>query len=226
MVACKVENNTPQGIFWMHTFRFEEGTFPNTNVWFLPRPCMHCDAPPCAEACPTDARFKREDGIVATNAETCIGCRYCQAACPYGVNYFNWDDPNKKYYIDWSDTDLAEATGGLVPGYDNPSLDLPFGDEQLAIAGGGKDRGVAEKCTFCVQRVENGMDPACVGVCPTSALLFGDLDDPDSDVSKMLADRQSFRLQEQFGTGPGVYYIGSHQPNPNIREVELVGGGV
>ena len=187
---------------------------------------MHCDAPPCVDACPTDARFKRDDGIVATNAETCIGCRYCHAACPYGVNYFNWDDPSKNYYLDWSDSDLADVTDGLAPGYGNPSLDLPYGDEQLVIAGGGKERGVVEKCTFCVQRVENAMDPACVDVCPTSALVFGDLDDPDSDVSRLLADHQAFRLQEQFGTGPGVYYIGSHQPNSNIHEIEKVGGGV
>ena len=93
MVACKVENNTPEANFWMYTFRFEEGEFPNTRVWFMPRPCQHCDSAPCVKVCPVGARFKREDGLTLTDWERCIGCRYCEVACPYGVNYFNWKNP-------------------------------------------------------------------------------------------------------------------------------------
>ena len=162
---------------------------------------------------------------MSTNAETCIGCRYCQAACPYGVNYFNWDDPEARYYLDWEDADVAQVAGGAAPGYENPSLDIPYGDEQLEIAGGGKLQGVVEKCTFCVQRVEIGMQPACAEVCPAFAISFGDLDDPNSDVSKLLKDNDSYRLQEQFGTSPKVFYIGSKQPSAKIREIEKVGGG-
>ncbi|MEE9601168.1 MAG: 4Fe-4S dicluster domain-containing protein, partial [Thermoplasmata archaeon] len=122
MEACKVENNTPQSIFWMYVFRFEEGRYPDTQMWFMPRPCMHCDNAPCVKVCPVGARYKREDGLVATDWERCIGCRYCEVACPYGVNYFNWKEPSTNYYLDWSDGDLASVTGGAAPPYKNPDL--------------------------------------------------------------------------------------------------------
>lgn len=93
--ACKVENNTPTANFWMYVFRFEEGAYPNTNVWFMPRPCQHCDNAPCVKVCPVGARFKRDDGIVSTDWDRCIGCRYCEVSCPYGVNYFNWKAPTR-----------------------------------------------------------------------------------------------------------------------------------
>jgi len=121
--ACKVENNTPQGNFWMHVFRFEEGTFPETKMSFLPRPCQHCDNAPCVKVCPVGARFKREDGIVLTDADRCIGCRYCELACPYGVNYFNWEKPEKAQYgtfLNWQDEDLQGITRGAIPPYKNP----------------------------------------------------------------------------------------------------------
>ncbi|GMR09282.1 MAG: 4Fe-4S dicluster domain-containing protein [Anaerolineae bacterium] len=216
MVACKVENNTPQENFWMHVFRFEDGTYPDTRVRFMPRPCMHCENPPCVDACPTGARFTREDGLVATDFETCIGSRYCQAACPYGVNYFNFDEPSGRYYLDWDNT--------VVPPYANPSLDVPYGEEQLKVAGGGKARGVIEKCTFCVHRVEDGRLPACAAVCPTNAIHFGDLDDPNSEVSKLLAESESFRLMHRFGTKPKVHYINGKAPRTGMVEIEQVGG--
>lgn len=225
MIACKVENNTPKGNYWMYTFRLESGEFPNTEVWFLPRPCMHCENPACVTACPVDdARFIREDGIVATNAEACIGCRYCDAACPYGVNYFNYENPQENYYLDWDDPDVNAVTGGVIPPYDNPSLDEPIDPEGRVIAGGGKQAGVMEKCTFCVHRVTKGMQPACAEVCPTSAITFGDLDDPESEVSKLLAENEAFRLQEEFGTSPKVFYIGGKKPDASFRQVEKVGG--
>jgi len=83
MEACKVENNTTEAAFWMYVFRFEEGEFPDVDVTFLPRPCMHCDNPPCVKVCPVGARHKQEDGLVLTDFERCIGCRYCEVACPF-----------------------------------------------------------------------------------------------------------------------------------------------
>ncbi len=222
MVTCKVENNTPQGIFWMQTYRFEEGEFPNSRVWFMPRPCMHCDNPACVEACPTEARFKRKDGLVATDFETCIGCRYCHAACPYGANYFNWKEPAESYYLDWADKDLAKVTNGKTPPYDNPDLDAGYGPKKQMIAGGGHQQGVVEKCTFCVHRVEQGLKPACVANCPLFALHFGDLDDPDSEVSKLLKEKSSFRLLEEFGTNPKVHYVGGSPPGEGTRQIERV----
>lgn len=224
--ACKIENNTPQAHLWMYVFRFEEGTYPNTQVWFMPRPCMHCDNAPCVKVCPVGARYKREDGLVATDFDRCIGCRYCEVACPYGVNYFNWKRPQQNYYLDWTDREaadvLARATNGAAPPYRNPDLEKRYGMEQRRIAGGGHLKGVIEKCTFCVQRVEKGLQPACVAQCPVFALQFGDLDDPNSNVAQLLKRKPHFRLLEEAGTEPRVFYLGGKAPVTHTRQIEEV----
>ena len=222
MTACKVENNTVEGNFWMYVFRFEEGTYPSTEMSFLPRPCQHCDNAPCVKVCPVGARFKREDGLVLTDADRCIGCRYCELACPYGVNYFNWQKPEKAQYavVDWSDPDVEEVTGGAIPPYKNPDLDELWGDEQRRTAGGGHAKGVIEKCTFCVQRVEKGLEPACVETCPTDALVFGDIEAPDTPLSRYLQKNQTWQLLDEAGTKPSVYYKGGKPPTGELTEIE------
>ncbi len=221
MVACKVENNTPYSHFWMYVFRLEEGEFPNAKVNFLPRPCMHCDNAPCVKVCPVGARFKREDGLVASDWERCIGCRYCEVACPYGVNYFNWKDPEKAQYLDWKDEDLKPITAGALP-YANPDLDRRYGEENRKIAGSNHMKGIVEKCTFCAHRVEKGLRPACVEECPVFALNFGDLDDPESGVSQLLDKKPSFRLEEDLTTNPRVHYVGGSHPSTEVRQIETV----
>lgn len=220
--ACKVENNTVQGNFWMYVFRFEEGRYPDTKMSFLPRPCQHCDNAPCVKACPVGARFKREDGLVLTDADRCIGCRYCELACPYGVNYFNWQKPKDGQYdvVDWDDPDLAAVTGGAIPPYRNPDLDGLYGPEQRRTAGGGQAKGIMEKCTFCVHRVEKGLRPACVDTCPTDALIFGDADNPDTPISAYLKEKSTWRLLEDAGTKPRVHYVGGKPPTRDLREIE------
>ena len=222
MVACKVENNTPQANLWMYVFRFEEGEFPNTRVWFMPRPCMHCDNAPCVKVCPVGARHKREDGLTATDWDRCIGCRYCEVSCPYGVNYFNWKDPGENLYLNWDDPDLAQFTDGESLPYSNPDLDGEYGPEQRRTAGGGRHKGVMEKCTFCVQRVAQGLLPACAATCSTHVIHFGDLDDENSEVSRVLREKASFRLLEEEGTEPNVYYVGGHPPGTETRQIEEV----
>jgi molybdopterin-containing oxidoreductase family iron-sulfur binding subunit len=222
--ACKIENNTAQGVFWMHVFRLETGEYPDTKMSFLPRPCQHCDNAPCVKVCPVGARFKREDGLVLTDPDRCIGCRYCELACPYGVNYFNWDKPEKLQYLDFDHPGVESVTGGVVPPYKNPDLDLLYGEEQRRTAGGGHLKGVMEKCTFCVHRIDKGLDPACVTTCPVQALVFGDLDDPASPVSEMMAERPHFKLLEEAGTGPSVMYFGGVPPSEDSREIETVKG--
>lgn len=220
--ACKVENNTGEGTFWMHVFRFEKGEFPNTKINFMPRPCMHCDNAPCVKSCPVGARYKREDGIVVTDFERCIGCRYCEVACPYGVNYFNWHKPETNQYIDWNgDPQVAAATGGAIPPYKNPDHDRLYGKEQRLISGSGHGK-VVEKCTFCVHRVEKGLEPACVANCPVQALVFGNLEDPNSKPSQLLASKRSFRLLEELGTEPRVHYVGGSPPSQDSRTIENV----
>ncbi len=213
MEACKVENNTPEAHFWMYAFRFEEGTYPDTRIWYMPRPCMHCDNAPCVKVCPVGARYKRSDGLVATDWDRCIGCRYCEVACPYGVNYFNWKEPSRSFYLSWN--------GGEIPPYRNPDLEEPQGDEQRFIAGGGRRKGVVEKCTFCPQRVEKGVLPACASSCPTNAILFGDLEDPDSTVSRALRERPHWRLLEGVGTQPRVFYLGGKPPGADTKQIDL-----
>ncbi len=217
--ACKVENNTPEGASWMYVFRLEEGEYPDTKVQFLPRPCQHCDNAPCVKVCPVGARYKRTDGIVSTDWDRCIGCRYCEVACPYGVNFFNYRSPKKNQYVDWQDEELLPITNGAIPAYKNPDLAERHGSERRYIAGGGHNKGIMEKCTFCVQRVEKGLQPACVANCPAFAMHFGDLDNPKSSASLQLKRKPSFRLLEDWNTEPRVHYIGT-PPRQNAREIE------
>ncbi len=226
MVACKVENNTPEAHFWMYVFRLEEGEYPQTQMRFLPRPCQHCDNAPCVKVCPVQARYKRDDGLVVTDWDRCIGCRYCAVACPYGVNYFNWNKPQKHQYLDWGSPEaeaLQPVTNGASPPYANPELDKPMKDGRRT-AGGGHLKSVMEKCTFCVQRVEKGLNPACASNCPAGALIFGDLDNPDSQAAKLLAKNPSFRLKEDLNTQPKVHYIGGPPPGHDARQREAVKG--
>lgn len=141
--------------------------------------CNHCDNPPCVRVCPTQATFKRpEDGIVMMDFHRCIGCRYCMAACPYGSRSFN---------------------------YVNPRLHLTAA--QMNPAFPTRMKGVVEKCNFCNERLAEGKIPACVEACPEKALAFGDLGDPNSEVSKLLRDNYTIKRKPELGTLPMVYYI-------------------
>jgi molybdopterin-containing oxidoreductase family iron-sulfur binding subunit len=226
MVACKVENNTSTGVFWMNVFKFEEGEYPSVRNSYLPRPCMHCDNAPCVKVCPVGARYKQTDGLVLTDFDLCIGCRYCEISCPYSVNSINLKRPEENQYFDWSNGEgdnvygegkMSDYVGDNVPPYSNPDLEELYGEDNKLVAGGGHYQGVIEKCTWCIHRVEKGLDPACVANCPAFAMAFGDLDDPESEVSKVLTKKPHFRLLEEIGTEPRVFYLGQPPPTSHVR---------
>ncbi|OGC94408.1 MAG: hypothetical protein A2W25_01880 [candidate division Zixibacteria bacterium RBG_16_53_22] len=222
--ACKIENNTGEGMLWMYVFRLEKGKYPDVNWQFMPRPCMHCDNPPCVKVCPVGARFKREDGFTLTDFDRCIGCRFCEVSCPYGVNYFNWKKPKDNQYFAWHEEEGAgvygsgsagQIIGNAVVPYENPDHKKLYGER--LVSGGAHYLGVVGKCTWCVHRVEKGLPPACVANCPVHALHFGDLDDPGSEVSNLLKRGNVWRLLEELGTEPRVYYLGGQQPGHDLR---------
>ena len=140
---------------------------------------MHCDHPPCVTVCPVYATYINEEGLVAQINYRCIGCRYCTTACPYTVKYFNWFVPQ------WP----KEMKGSL-----NRDVSL-------------RTKGVVEKCTFCAHRLVQNLLPACIEICPARARHFGDLNDPDSEISKLLRERSHFQLLAEKGTSPSVYFL-------------------
>ena len=180
-LACKVENGTPHGIFWMRVLEKEEGTYPSARKVFMPLRCNHCSEPPCVPVCPTGASYKREkDNIVLIDQDKCIGCRACIVACPYQVRFFSEDA--KGYYGDQKTPSEVVSHQKWQPR-------------------------TVQKCTFCVHRIDQGLEPACVQTCPTESLIFGDLDDPQSEISMLVRGRSHFKPRAELGTDPNLYYL-------------------
>ncbi|RMG91993.1 MAG: 4Fe-4S dicluster domain-containing protein [Chloroflexi bacterium] len=189
-VACKAENMTPPEVSYNVVLEEEIGTYPNVRRVFMYKPCFHCENPPCTPVCPVGATYKREeDGIVVIDYDVCIGCRYCLTACPYGSRFI---DLGKTY------TDPPQP-------YES-SASPEYGENRIRVEGG-SPVGNARKCHFCIHRVYRGMLPACAETCIGRAIHFGDLDDPESVVARLIAERPSIRLKEELGTEPNVYYL-------------------
>jgi len=205
-VACKEINNEPLGFWWNRILTTAPnqstaaaapasdnidvpwGTYPNLELAYLPVACQQCNDAPCVKVCPVQATFRRDDGTVLIDYERCIGCRYCLAACPYGVRIFNWGD-------------YVYAAGGVV-GY---GKDYRSGGRLVFTPE--RPKGVVEKCTFCVERIDVGELPFCVESCPLGARVFGDIDDPDSEVSQLVTQGGAEQLHPELGTDPNVYYL-------------------
>jgi Fe-S-cluster-containing dehydrogenase component len=192
--SCQAVNDVPaDAMRW--NVGFQEMTESGTE-FFMTRPCLHCAEAPCVKVCPVGATWIREDGIVAMDYERCIGCRYCEVACPYDVRRFNWG--------------AIEVDNRYTPAWGAPEVDK-------------RPRGVVEKCTFCVHRIDRGLEqgltpgvdsqatPACVNVCPVGARVFGDVNDPESPIAQYLAQHETFVLREDFGTQPRVRYVRPEQ---------------
>lgn len=192
-IACVQENKLPPGIVYRPVIEETQGTYPNVSRRFVPRPCMQCDSPPCVPVCPVQATYKRPDGIVAIDYNVCIGCRYCITACPYNARTFDFGE----FY--------GDATTGQPEAYELlPSLEY---GKVWRRGREGSPVGNARKCHFCIHRIEQGLLPACVLSCMGRATYFGDLNDPTSLISELVAKPNVMRLKEDLGTQPKVYYL-------------------
>ena len=190
-IACKHENDTPPGVQWRRVIDVELGRFPDVERLFLVTGCQHCAEPPCVPVCPTGATRQRADGLVTMDYDRCIGCGYCAVACPYQARTIAHE---QNWY------------------YGTPTVQ----EEQVAQ----KDRiGVANKCTFCIDRVDDGLaqgltpgldpdaTPACANSCIATAIHFGDFADPDSNVSQLSGDGRAFQMHQELGTDPQIKYL-------------------
>ena len=228
-----------QSYNWADFLMKTEGTFPNTRHSVIPVLCNHCSDAPCIKSCPGNptkagpgnpykALFKTPEGITLHDPALCVGCGKCQEVCPYsapkldassldGAGYsvisLNPMDDNpqprwadKKSIIPGCTASGAEvaALAGALP----PMLNAWKGGDLQAV----RTDDVIEKCTFCYHRVLNGLKPACVEACPAKARIFGDQEDPNSEIAQVLKKESSFRLQEDKGTKPNVHYIGKYSP--------------
>lgn len=190
--ACKMANGTPPGVQWRRVVDMEMGVYPDVKRVFIPTGCQHCKQPPCLDVCPSGATFKRDDGIVDIDYDLCIGCASCAVACPYGARYMI----NDKQF----------AYG-----------DAPTEDEK--VSHNPDTMGVATKCNFCVDVIDEGVakgltpgidpeaTPRCVNSCISGAMTFGDIDDPESKVSQLLESTMHFRMKTEEGTCPCFFYI-------------------
>lgn len=189
--ACNKAHYITGDNAWMKVYKMQESE--DTAPYWMPTTCQHCDKPACVTVCPVDATFKRKDGLVLIDNERCIGCRFCMAACPYSTRVFNWGEPGQEVTLN------MDMTGHVpTPEYAGmPSL-----------------KGTVDKCDFCPHMVKEGELPHCVTACPNGVFYFGDKyedtvtnGDETVRLSKLLEEKSGYRLMENLGTEPSVYYL-------------------
>lgn len=194
--ACVKENNESRApeIQYIRVLKMEKGSIdvetsdhhyhpplvPEHESYYMPVQCHQCKKPPCVKACPVEATWQEPDGITVIDYDWCIGCRYCEAACPYWARRFNFARPE-------------------IPA-DQLNPDMAY------LSNRPRAKGVMEKCTYCLQRTRRGRMPACVEVCPTGSRKFGNVLDPDSEVAYILREKRVFILKEEVGTLPRFFY--------------------
>jgi len=179
-IACRQVKGTIKGILHAKIIKYEIGKYPDARLDFLPLLCMHCAKPPCAEVCPEDAIIMREDGIVITDPKKCIGCRSWVIACPYGA-------------LDSFKVKQTYLEGRRI------AFEVAHEKDHIP--------GKAEKCDFCVDRLMEGREPACVAACPGDARIIGDLNDKEGKLNQLITERKGFQLNADLETDPSVYYV-------------------
>ncbi len=221
IAACRIEHFLPMGVSWPRLVALETGIERPTVSNYSVR-CNHCKNAPCVSVCPTGATFQRNDGIIMIDQNKCVGCRYCVIACPYQNRTFVSKDKDRGFFPGRIQTDFEKAGKKRYP-------------HQV---------GTTEKCNFCVERIDEGTKqgltpgkdrdatPACVNTCPARALTFGNLDDPDSEISKLIRENEGFQLHPEYDTDPSIYFIdrgiGSNQAlrkSEDTRQESIATGG-
>ncbi|QQS51378.1 MAG: 4Fe-4S dicluster domain-containing protein [Bacteroidota bacterium] len=211
--SCQEAHHLRPHEYHINTLKMQDS--PTTAPYFMPKPCQHCDNPPCVSVCPVDATFKRQDGIVLIDNQRCIGCRFCMAACPYSARMFHWEEPlfteevNKKS-LEYEElvkkgagnTDLAQLLKKEIT-YD-VELNTP------------QKKGTISKCLFSADRLRENKLPYCVSACPNGVFYFGDENEDAVTngttketfvLSSLLKDNAGYRLMEELGTKPRIYYL-------------------
>ena len=226
-IACKTENNTQnrangQSFNWADYLIETGGKFPDVKYTNRPVLCNHCTDAPCVDSCPVTPKaiFKTEDGITMINQDRCIGCLQCQEECPYSqkkvesdewsvISFNDFDKETQGFYRDRTElikdgtasgAEIAKKAG------DRPPMRTMYNHPDYKSV---RRKGIVEKCIFCDHRVKEGKDPYCVESCPASARVFGDLNDKNSNISKVLKKHKSTVLKPEEGTSPNVFYIRS-----------------
>ena len=222
VIACQVENNVPlntqdrvergRSMSWIRVERYWEGDFPDTKARFIPIMCQHCENAPCEPVCPVFATYHNSEGLNIQVYNRCVGTRYCANGCPYIVRFFNYWEPV------WPES---------LRNHLNPDVTI-------------RSRGIMEKCSFCVHRIrretrdarsegrellDGEVQTACSSACPTSALNFGNFNDPNSKVSKMKDDQRHYTLLDQFGTDPNVIYLAQVDTDRKVGAGEAASHG-
>ena len=171
---------------WVKIYQMQDAD--HTAPYWQPTTCMHCDEPPCVKVCPVDATFKRQDGIVLIDSDRCIGCRFCMAACPYSTRVFNWEDPHLPIEL----ASQAYSSETSTP----------------------QKKGTVGKCDFCPDMARKGELPHCVSACPNGVFFFGDMNEDTVTngtetfrFSELIKDKAGYRLMEDLGTKPSVYFL-------------------
>ncbi len=192
-VACISENALPPEMVYRPVIKDEIGTYPNVSKKNMPKPCMQCDNPPCTKVCPVGATYKQKDGIVVMDYKACIGCRYCMTACPYEHRMFDFGEH-------YSDNLPAVVLYDKRPSFEYEKIWKRDKKNESPI-------GNVRKCTFCAHRLDKGLLPQCVTTCIGNANYFGDMNDSDSVIAKIVNKFNVSRLKEEMGTEPKVFYI-------------------